>query len=117
MDGRESLINHDALIRGIITVDHVFYERAVDLLVAELGDELVALEEKGGNCFGFNGVATSVWQMLNVPRSFETIHSTLLSEYEVDPEQCASELRVLLEELTGLGLVRSVPDVAAIDRH
>ena len=36
------------------------YQRATELLEAELGDELVALDQAQGQCFGFNGVATSV---------------------------------------------------------
>jgi hypothetical protein len=87
-------------------LDHAFYERAVELLVAELGDELVALDQNAGNCFGFNGVATSVWRLLEQPRTFEALKASLLDEYDVEPEQCARELRGLLDEMISDGLVR-----------
>ena len=84
------------------------YERATQLLEADLGNELMALDAEGGNCFGFNAVATDVWRQLASPKSFGEIHGTLLAEYEVDAEQCRAELRELLDDLVEKGLVREV---------
>ena len=64
------------------------YRRAIDLMEAELGDELVALDPKAGECFGFNGVATSVWRILEEPRSFEQLrvrHYGDVARVELDP--------------------------------
>ena len=83
------------------------YERAADLLEAELGDEIVALEPEGGHCFGFNAVAASVWRLLAEPRSFEALRDYLLAEFEVDGGECEAELAGLLERLTGEGLIHS----------
>jgi hypothetical protein len=85
----------------------MLYQRAVDLMEAELGDEIVALDVNGGTCFGFNGVASSVWRALAEPTSFEALRDRLLGEYEVSPDQCTEELRELLADLTGKGLVRA----------
>lgn len=81
------------------------YRRAVDLMQAELGDELVALDPHAGECFGFNSVAASVWRHLDQPRSFEDLRDALLDEYEVEAERCTSELRELLGDLLSKGLV------------
>jgi hypothetical protein len=89
-------------------VSGAVYERAVEFMEAELGDELVALDPKAGECFGFNAVATSVWRQLERPRSFEELRDALLAEYEVEPEQCARELRELLDDLTNRGLLARV---------
>jgi len=83
------------------------YRRATDLMEANLGDELVALDPKGGECFGFNSVATSVWRELEQPKSFDELREVLLGEYDVDPEQCTRELRELLDDLFAKGLVKS----------
>jgi len=83
------------------------YRRATDLMEANLGDELVALDPKGGECFGFNSVATSVWRELRQPKSFDELREVLLGEYDVDPEQCTRELRELLDDLFAKGLVKS----------
>jgi hypothetical protein len=82
------------------------YERATELLEAELGDELMALDVARGSCFGFNSVATDIWRQLASPKSFDQLRDALLAEYAVDSDQCTDELRTLLNELTGMGLVR-----------
>lgn len=85
------------------------YRRATDLMEANLGDELVALDPKGGECFGFNSVATSVWRELKEPRSFEQLRDGLLEEYEVGRDECSAELRNLLNDLTARGFIAIVP--------
>ena len=84
------------------------FRRATDLMEAEIGDELVALEPEKGNCFGFNSVATSVWRALAEPRSFDQLRDALLDEYEVGEEQCSAELRELLENMEARGLIEPV---------
>lgn len=88
------------------------FERNVELLQAELGEELVALDPSAGQCFGFNEVATSVWRLLETPRSFDELRATLMAEYDVTSEQCTIELRELLDELVSKALVKSTNAVA-----
>jgi hypothetical protein len=86
-------------------MNDVSYRRATNLMEANLGDELVALDPAKGNCFGFNEVATWVWHRLEQPASFDQLRDGLLKEYEVSGEQCACELQELLDELSSKGLV------------
>jgi len=83
------------------------YKRAVDLMEADLGDELVALDPNAGDCFGFNSVATSVWRQLEQPRTFEELRDGLLNEYEVDEQRCTQELKELLQDMSQRGLIVS----------
>ena len=82
------------------------YERARELMEAELGDELVALDPVGGECFGFNPVASTVWQLLDTPSSAADLQQSLMEEYDVDAAQCRAELDQLLSDLLDRGLVR-----------
>jgi len=84
------------------------YKRSVDLMEAELGDELVALDPRAGTCFGFNSVATSVWRLLEQPKTFEQLQQSLLDEYEVDPAECSQELQRLLSDMSSRGIVAPV---------
>ena len=84
------------------------YKRSVDLMEAELGDELVALDPRAGTCFGFNSVATSVWRLLEQPKTFEQLQQSLLDEYEVDPAECSQELQRLLGDMSSRGIVAPV---------
>ena len=83
----------------------MIYKRSVQLMEAELGDELVALEPDVGRCFGFNNVAASVWRLLEQPKTLEQLRDALIEEYEVDPEQCSRELSELLADMSVKGLV------------
>ena len=83
----------------------VVYKRAVTLMEADLGDELVALHPEGGECFGFNNVAASVWRLLEQPKSFDELRDALLEEYDVSPQICAQELHGLLADLERKDLV------------
>lgn len=82
------------------------YERAADLLEAELGEELMAMDVASGSCFGFNSVATHIWRQLASPKSFRDLRDSLIAEYEVGAEQCTEELQVLLDDLIDKRLVR-----------
>jgi hypothetical protein len=83
------------------------YKRAVDLMEAELGDEIVALNVDDGNCFGFNPVAASVWRALSTPRSSSELQAILLDEFDVPPGECASELEALLDDLVAKKLIQA----------
>ena len=81
------------------------YRRKANLLEAEVGDDLVALDAEAGKCFGFNAIATSVWRTLSRPRTFDELRAQLLEEYAVDPQQCEEDLRELLLDLRHKGLI------------
>ena len=89
-------------------MSETIYERATELLEADLGAELMALDVDAGTCFGFNSVATDVWRQLACPRSFREIRDALLAEYEVGDEQCTAELSELMKSFVEMGLVREV---------
>ena len=81
------------------------YRRKSEVLETEIGDELVTLDVVGGDCFGFNSVAKTVWQCLAGPRSFDQLRDALLAEYDVESERCTMELRELLDDLASRGLI------------
>jgi hypothetical protein len=86
----------------------ILYERAAQLLEAELGDEIVGLDVDAGTCFGFNSVAASVWRLLDQPRSAPALKSALLEEYEVAEDLCSRELDGLLDDLVARRLIKRI---------
>jgi hypothetical protein len=86
-------------------MEGTIYQRRGDILEADIGDELVALNVDDGMCFGFNSVATDVWKMLEQPQSASQLRARLAEQYEVDPERCAAELNSLLDQFVDMGLV------------
>lgn len=89
-----------------VMTHRMIYERAATLLEADFGNELVALDTNAGECFGFNEVATSVWRLLERPRSLQELRKDLLEEYDVGLEECTQDLIELLDDLIARGLIR-----------
>ena len=86
------------------------YARAKELLEAELGEDLVALDVDSGHCFGFNAVAADIWRLLAQPQEFEALRQALTGQYDVDASECESELRACLSNLESQGLVRTIQE-------
>ena len=74
------------------------------LLTAEVDGELMAMSVERGVCYGLNAVGTRIWALIEEPRTIDELCAQLLSEFEVDPAQCRSELVSLIEDLRAEGL-------------
>jgi hypothetical protein len=82
--------------------------RADGLLEAEIDNEIVALSIEHGACYGLNRVGSRVWTLLASPIRVGDLISTLLTEYQVDPDDCERQVLDLLEELRAEGLIGTV---------
>jgi hypothetical protein len=76
-----------------------------DLLAAVVDGELVGMSVERGTCYGFNPVATRVWELIEQPARVDTLCSQLVEEYEVAPETCRAEVGALLDTLSEAGLL------------
>lgn len=84
------------------------YARATTLMEAEIDDEIVALDRAQGDVFGFNGVASDVWRLLEQPRSLDELCGELETKYAVENERCAEEVAALLDQLIEMKLVKRI---------
>ena len=84
-------------------------QRCGEMIEAEVDGELVALHVDKGTCYGFNGTATRIWGMIEQPKRLSELKEELLSEFDVDPETCETQLRELLDELAADGLIETRP--------
>ena len=85
--------------------DDSVISRATELMEAELGDEMVALDVEQGLCFGLNAPATSVWRLLERPRHVSELKTSLLAEYDVTEAELSEDLETLLQDMVSRGLV------------
>ena len=74
----------------------------------QLEQEAVLLNLDSGMYFGLDPVGTRIWNLLAEGQSLLQIVSTIIAEYEVDHEQCKSDLLKLLGDLEAQGLVTVV---------
>jgi hypothetical protein len=91
----------------IVTVDSVLI-RDQDLSTADFDDGVVVLSLRGGSYFGFNHVATEIWQMLAEPRRVGQIFESLSRHHDVDADTLARDVTPFLQTLLEHRLVRLV---------
>ncbi len=76
-----------------------------DQVSSKLGDEVVILNLRNGVYYGLDPVGARIWDLIQEPRSVQEVCAVLLEEYEVTPEQCASDVLALLRDLEAQGLI------------
>ena len=58
-----------------------------------------------GKYFSLNPVATRIWDLLVLPLTIDELCDRLMEEYEVDAEQCRTEVTEVINEMVKLGVV------------
>ena len=85
--------------------EDLLVKRKEGLIEAEVDGELVALHVENGTCYGFNGTATRIWQMVEQPKRLSELRDALMAEFDVDAETCEQDVRALVKDLESDGLV------------
>jgi len=65
----------------------------------DLGDGVALLDVRSNVYFSLDEVGAVVWKALREPRSKTELIDHVLSIYEVDPDQCATDIEMLLDDL------------------
>lgn len=83
----------------------LIYRRNAATMSAEVGEDVVALQADRGFAYGMEEVTAAVWRLLEQPRDLSSIVHALTQQYDVDPEECRTDIADLLSEMTAEGLV------------
>jgi len=78
-----------------------------EVLVQEIEGEAVLLDLKSEQYFGLDAVGVQLWRAIEANPSLEVAHRALLETYDVESEQLAGDLILLVESLARAGLVRA----------
>ncbi len=76
-------------------------QRTDDIFGSQIDSEKVLFDAKTGDSFGLSVTGTAIWDHLAKPITMETLCQKLVSEFEVDLDQCYREVSAyiaLLEE-------------------
>jgi hypothetical protein len=77
-----------------------------DWLAAKVGDELVMMSAAKGNYIGLSAVGARIWDLIETPRTLESLCAALVDEYNVDPSICRMEVNSFLATLGQHNAVR-----------
>jgi hypothetical protein len=77
-----------------------------DVLVQEVGGEVVLLDLASERYFGLDEVGTRIWELLPERDDLTAVHRSLCEEFEALPALIEHDLLALVSELSAAGLVR-----------
>ncbi|HWU72620.1 MAG TPA: PqqD family peptide modification chaperone [Sphingomonas sp.] len=77
-----------------------------DWLAAKVGNELVMMSATKGNYIGLSEVGARIWELVETPRTIESLCDALVAEYDVDPATCRAEVDSFLATLCQHNAVR-----------
>lgn len=77
-----------------------------EAMFQEIGGEGVILDLASSTYFGLDEVGVRLWQLLQADPSLQAACDTLLSEYEVEPDQLEQDLIKLVAQLGEAGLAQ-----------
>ncbi len=78
---------------------------STDQVSSDLAGESVILSLKSGTYYGLNPVGSSVWLLIQEPKSIAEICEAILEEYDVDPQTCETDIQSLLADLLNAHLI------------
>lgn len=70
-----------------------------DILSSQIGNEIVLLDVASGKYFKIDEIGSSIWEYLKDPKTLEDLVEILMREYDVQKEQCLSDVSKFIEEL------------------
>ena len=78
---------------------------AADVLGSELGSEVVMLNLRDATYYGLDEVGAEVWRLIQRPITIGRVIASLVDAYDVDAQQCRTDVINLVAVLRERGLV------------
>jgi len=75
------------------------------LIASDMDGEYVILNLESGTYYGIEGVGAAVWKQIQKPTALARVRQAVLDEFDVQSEQCASDISKFLNDLNVQGLI------------
>ena len=93
------------MIQSLSLTPEISLVAAPTAVMAELAGEAIILDTVSGTYYGLkNEVGTRIWELIQQPIPITNVCQALLSEYEVDPKECQSDVVEFLQVIVDHGL-------------
>ena len=76
------------------------------VLISPLDGELVMMDIENGSYHNINAVGTEIWEIIKDPITIKEILHLLLERFDVDEQQCYTELIEFLSKLDDYHLIK-----------
>lgn len=74
-------------------------------LTAPVDRELVMLDPEKGRYFGLDSVGHRIWELIETPKSVESLCGALQAEFDVSHETCRADVVAFLDQMQKAELV------------
>jgi Coenzyme PQQ synthesis protein D (PqqD) len=88
-------------------------KQSKDQVSCKLNGEVAILNLKSTLYFGLDKVGAYIWEALREPRKVSELCATVLDRFDVDEDQCRTDIFGFLTQLEQAGLIELVPADAA----
>ncbi|MGM0883164.1 MAG: lasso peptide biosynthesis PqqD family chaperone [Bacillota bacterium] len=75
-------------------------------LVSEMNGEKVMLSIENGKYYNLGQLGGRVWELMASPVTIQDMAKQLVTEYEIEPEECEQQVRRFLQQLASEGLIQ-----------
>jgi len=90
--------------------DHIALDTIVSridgLPTVDLEGEIGMMHIEKGKYYGLDSVGSRIWELMNTPKTIDTIIQTLLEEYKVDVETCKDHVLEFVHVLNNAELLK-----------
>lgn len=86
----------------------VLYQAVSEHLCCDLNGEAVILSLKNGKYYGLNLIGAEIWNLIQKPIRVSKIVKKFLSEFDVDEQECLTEVESFLSLMKDEGLVEII---------
>ena len=90
-----------------IDLEKALIRRNPGAISSDLDGEVVILDMESGKYHGLDTTGTRIWELLEDQISFNEIVLQLMSEYPVEQEQCATDVKEFIYQMMDSGLVEA----------
>jgi len=70
-----------------------------DQVSTEIDGEVVLMGIESGNYYGFDEILSRIWNIIETPTSISSLIDQLIQEYDVDRNECETDVLSTLNEL------------------
>lgn len=88
--------------------EQIKFQRKSQVVFSEIDNEYVLMSENNGEYYGFNAIASEIWQLLEKPIALNSIIDMLTQTFDVTSDDCKSDVLEFINKLIDKQLIIEV---------
>ena len=82
--------------------------RSEEFITSTVDNELVMMSLEKGTYYGLDAIGSQIWENIATPITIEALCQKLVAQFEVNPEECQTDVLAFLNELHQEAMVYEV---------